>query len=63
MVQSRIKFLNRIDKIEQAVSDDPNYVFKFALPEKLRSPVVRVDEGYFYYGEDEEEALFKNVNF
>lgn len=63
MVQSRIKFLNRIEKIEQVVSDDPNYVFKFSAPEKLRSPVVRIDEGFFSYGKEDDESLLKNVNF
>lgn len=62
LVQSRIKYLNRIEKIEELVSDDPNYVFKFGTPEKLRSPVIRIDEGNFSYVEGE-DYLLKKLNF
>lgn len=29
------------------VDDNPNYVFEFGIPEKLRSPVIRIDDGSF----------------
>ena len=47
LVQSRIKYLNRMDKIEEMIDENPDVVFKFAVPDKLRSPVIRIDDGYF----------------
>ena len=44
------------------ISDDPNYVFKFQNPEQLRSPIIRIDEGFFRYNKDE-KYLLKNLNF
>ena len=61
MVQSRIKYLNNLEKVEKVIDDDPNYVFRFAQPDKLRPPIIRVDEGYFSY--DKESQLLKNLSF
>jgi ATP-binding cassette, subfamily F, member 3 len=60
MVQSRIKYLNKLDKVEK-VLDDPTTIFMFENPEKLRPPIVRIDEGYFGYSED--TTLLKDLTF
>ena len=61
LVQSRLKYLKRLERVQSIMSDNPNYNFKFGNPDKLRPPIVRVDEGYFSYVENEE--LLKNLNF
>ena len=61
LVQSRLKYLKRLERVERVMEDDPNYNFKFGNPDKLRPPIIRVDEGYFSYVENEE--LLKNLNF
>ena len=47
------------------MSDNPNYVFKFGKPDKVRPPVIRIDEGYFTYSKEENpsEFLLRNLNF
>lgn len=60
LVQSRIKYLNKMDKVE-AILEDPTTVFMFETPEKLRPPLVRIDNGSFGYGEG--PKILQDVNF
>ena len=62
LVQSRLKYLEKIERVEKVIADDPNYVFKFSDPEKVRPPIIRVDNGYFSY-QPEGEYLLKDLNF
>lgn len=62
LVQSRIKSLNRIDKIEEVIMD-PTTVFMFEDPEKIRPPLIRVDDGFFKYNDTDEEWLLENLKF
>ena len=49
LVQSRLKYLDKLEKVEQ-ILEDPTTVFMFETPEKLRPPLVRIDDGSFGYG-------------
>jgi ATP-binding cassette, subfamily F, member 3 len=60
MVQSRIKYLNKLDKVEK-VLDDPTTIFIFESPEKLRPPIIRIDDGVFGYTET--TTLLKDITF
>lgn len=60
LVQSRIKYLNKLDKVEK-VLEDPTTVFMFDEPEKLRPPIVRIDEGGFGYTPD--TTLLRDMTF
>lgn len=62
LVQSRLKYLEKIERVEKVISDDPNYMFKFNEPEKVRPPIIRVDNGYFSYQPDG-DYLLKDLNF
>jgi len=62
MVQSRLKYLNKIEKVDKVISSDPNYFFNFSEPDQLRPPIIRVDEGCFYYG-DNQPYLMEALNF
>lgn len=60
LVQSRIKYLEKLDKVEQ-IMEDPTTVFMFETPEKLRPPLVRIDNGNFGYGDG--PKILQDVNF
>jgi ATP-binding cassette subfamily F protein 3 len=45
LVQSRIKAIQKMDLIDDVI-DDPSCVFIFPDPEKLRPPLLRIEEGY-----------------
>lgn len=60
LVQSRIKYLNKLDKVEK-VLEDPTTVFMFDNPEKLRPPIVRIDDGTFGYTPD--TTLLRDMTF
>ena len=45
LVQSRIKAIQKMDLIDEVI-DDPSCVFIFPEPEKLRPPLLRIEEGY-----------------
>jgi ATP-binding cassette subfamily F protein 3 len=60
MAQSRIKYLNKLDKVER-VLEDPTTIFMFENPEKLRPPIVRIDEGQFGYTPD--TTLLRDITF
>lgn len=60
LVQSRIKYLEKLEKVEQII-EDPTTVFMFDTPEKLRPPLVRIDAGNFGYGD--EPDIMTDINF
>jgi len=62
LVQSRIKALNRIDRVEE-VMEDPTTVFMFENPEKVRPPLIRVDDGFFTYDKEGNDWLLENLKF
>jgi ATP-binding cassette subfamily F protein 3 len=65
LVQSRIKQLNRIDRVEECL-EDPTTVFMFENPEKVRPPLIRVHDGAFSFdkpGAADHEWLLENLQF
>jgi ATP-binding cassette subfamily F protein 3 len=60
LVQSRIKYLNKLEKVEQ-IMEDPTTIFMFETPNKLRPPLVRIDNGHFGYVEG--KPILQDVNF
>jgi ATP-binding cassette subfamily F protein 3 len=63
MVQSRLKYLNKLEKVDKVVSSDPNYFFSFSEPDQIRPPIIRVDEGEFAYSLNDENNLLESLNF
>ena len=59
LVQSRIKALNKLEMIDEVV-EDPSCVFIFPAAEKLRPPLLRIEDGTFGYSED--KLILKGVN-
>lgn len=49
-----------MDLIDEVV-DDPNCVFIFPTPEKLRPPLLKIEEGLFGYSK--ENIILKGLNF
>lgn len=41
--------MDKIQRIEKVIKDDPNYVFNFAPVELVRPPIMRIDDGIFAY--------------
>lgn len=62
MVQSRLKYLKKLEKVDKVLSDDPNYFFSFNEPDQLRPPIIRVDEGDFSYSPDDPN-LMEHLSF
>eukprot|EP00299_Pterocystis_sp_00344_P017998 c8999_g1_i1.p1 GENE.c8999_g1_i1~~c8999_g1_i1.p1 ORF type:complete len:724 (-),score=195.66 c8999_g1_i1:1799-3970(-) len=60
LVQSRIKSLERMQKVEDIISD-PDIVFNFPAPEKLSPPIIQAIDITFGY--TPERLLFQNVSF
>lgn len=58
LVQSRIKALNRMSVIDE-ISEDPTCVFIFPNPEKLGSPLLRLNEAVIGY--DPAKPILKGV--
>jgi len=50
LVQSRIKALDKMGPIDD-ILEDPTCVFMFPNPEKLSPPLLKIEEGDFYYKE------------
>ena len=48
LVQSRIKSMAKMELVEEVI-DDPTCVFIFPSPDKLRPPLLRIEDGYFSY--------------
>jgi len=61
LVQSRIKALERMEVMEDAIADDPRWKFEFPDPGPLGVPVLQVNDVSFGY--DTSNPLFKGVNF
>lgn len=59
MVQSRIKSLQKMDRVDDVITD-PTCVFNFPTPEKLGSPMLRLDEATICYNSD--KPILENVN-
>lgn len=59
MVQSRIKAINRIDLVEEVMSD-PTCIFMFPNPEKISPPILRLDEAKVGWTKD--KPLLRKVN-
>jgi len=58
-VQSRIKVLEKMDKIDD-VPSDPQMIFIFPTPEMLSAPILKIDEATIGYSED--KPILKGVN-
>jgi ATP-binding cassette subfamily F protein 3 len=59
-VQSRIKAIGKMENIEDVI-EDPSCVFIFPTPEKLRPPLLRIEDGLFGY--NKENVILKGINF
>lgn len=60
LVQSRIKALQKMELVEEII-EDPSCIFIFPTPDKLRPPLLKVEDGLFGYNET--KILLKNLNF
>lgn len=60
LVQSRIKAIQKMDLIDE-VLEDPSCVFIFPNPEKLRPPLLKIEEGYFEY--NNQTPILRGLNF
>ncbi len=60
LVQSRIKSLQKMELVEEII-EDPTCIFIFPTPDKLRPPLLKVEDGLFGYSET--KILLKNLNF
>lgn len=60
LVQSRIKAIQKMELVEEVI-EDPTCVFIFPSPDKLRPPLLRIEDGYFSY--DTDKHILRNVNF
>jgi ATP-binding cassette subfamily F protein 3 len=61
LVQSRVKYLEKLDKVE-VIMEDPTTMFMFETPEKLRPPMIRIDDGSFAYAAGLENVI-QDINF
>jgi ATP-binding cassette subfamily F protein 3 len=61
LVQSRIKKIQKMDIIEEVISD-PTCVFIFPNPEKISPPILRLDEAVIGYGEKKIVLDKVNIN-
>lgn len=48
-------------EILSEVLDDPTQVFNFPNPDKLKSPLLKIEDGSFYYEED--HVLLRDLTF
>jgi len=49
-----------MDKIDE-ILEDPSIVFIFPVPDKIRPPILKIDDGVFGY--NKESILLKNIAF
>ena len=59
LVQSRIKAMEKMEMVEEVI-EDPTCVFIFPTPDKLRPPLLRIEDGSFFY--EEGKYILRNVN-
>lgn len=59
LVQSRIKAMNKMELVDEVVDDNVS-VFIFPTSEKLRPPILKIEDGGFGYNE---RKIFTGVNF
>lgn len=59
LVQSRLKAINKMELIDEVV-EDPSCVFIFPTPDKLRPPLLKIEDGSFGYSK--EKAILKGLN-
>lgn len=52
--------MNKMELIDDII-EDPSCVFIFPTPEKLRPPLMRIEDGIFGY--NKESVILKNLNF
>lgn len=60
LVQSRIKAIEKMERIDEVI-EDPTCVFIFPNPDKLRPPLLRLEDGLFEYEQD--RPILRNLNF
>lgn len=60
LVQSRIKALQKMELVEEII-EDPTCIFIFPTPDKLRPPLLKVEDGLFGYNQN--KLLLRNLNF
>lgn len=60
MVQCRIKMLDKMEKVEEVVEEEKT-VFYFPEIEKLRPPLLKLENASFGY--DESKLIIKNADF
>ena len=60
LVQSRIKALQKMELVEEII-EDPTCIFIFPTPDKLRPPLLKVEDGLFGYNQN--RLLLRNLNF
>ena len=61
LVQSRIKAMNKMELIDEII-DDPTCVFIFPTPEKLRPPLLKIEDGMFGYTDTKVILRGLNIN-
>lgn len=59
LVQSRLKAINKMELIDEVV-EDPSCVFIFPTPDKLRPPLLKIEDGSFGY--NKEKPILKGIN-
>eukprot|EP01053_Blabericola_migrator_P002550 Blabericola_migrator_1__2549@NODE_171_length_12111_cov_153_412405_g148_i0_p2_GENE_NODE_171_length_12111_cov_153_412405_g148_i0NODE_171_length_12111_cov_153_412405_g148_i0_p2_ORF_typecomplete_len730_score204_49ABC_tran/PF00005_27/2_1e23ABC_tran/PF00005_27/2_1e03ABC_tran/PF00005_27/1_7e21AAA_21/PF13304_6/1_2e08AAA_21/PF13304_6/4e11ABC_tran_Xtn/PF12848_7/62ABC_tran_Xtn/PF12848_7/4_5e22ABC_tran_Xtn/PF12848_7/5_8e02AAA_15/PF13175_6/0_0004AAA_15/PF13175_6/0_075AAA_15/PF13175_6/0_65SMC_N/PF02463_19/25S len=62
LVQSRLKFLEKLPLLEQ-VTDDPTLQFKFEAPTALPTPMLVMQNAYFKWNPKDDDYLLKDVDF
>ncbi|EEH11762.1 ABC transporter family protein (macronuclear) [Tetrahymena thermophila SB210] len=60
LVQSRIKAIGKLEHVEEII-EDPTCVFIFPTPEKLRPPLLKIEDGLFGY--KKESTILRGINF
>lgn len=60
LVQSRIKAIGKLEHVEEII-EDPTCVFIFPTPEKLRPPLLKIEDGLFGYSK--QKVILRGINF
>jgi len=59
LVQSRLKAMNKMELIDEVI-DDPSCIFLIPNPDKLRPPMLKIEEGLFGYSK--EKIILRGIN-